>query len=258
MKIIPIKTKRLLKNPLAEIFKIAKKKLKNNDILVITSKIISLEYGGLVNLKDVVFSQKAKKLAKKYAVSAPFAELVIKESDKILGGVKRAILTLKSGILMANAGIDVSNVPENYVVKLPKNLEKIADQIHTYLLSSQRKSASSPRLSALGVVISDSVCLPLRLGTHHYALAISGFSGIIDERGKKDLFNKPMKITTHNLADELASAAGLVMGERSEKIPAVIIRGLPIKFTKLSAKKLTKELIINRRQDLFKKVIKLN
>lgn len=246
--VLPIKTKRLLKNPLKEIFKIAKKKLKNGDILVLTSKIVSLEYGGLIDLKNVVLSQEAQKLAKKYAVSPQFAELAIKESDAILGGVKGAILTLKSGILMANAGIDLSNLPQNYVVKLPKNIEKIADEIRRKIKRISGKK--------IGLIISDSVCLPLRLGTHHFALAISGFNGIIDERGKKDLYNKKMKITTHNIADEIASAAGLIMGERSAKIPAVIIRGLPVKFTNLSAKKLTKELIISRNNDLFKNILK--
>lgn len=248
MEIIPIKTKRLLKNPLTEIFKIAKNKIKNNDILVITSKIVSLEYNGLIDLASVVYSQKAQKLAKKYAISPQFAELVIKESDMILGGVKRAVLTLKSGVLMANAGIDVSNVPLNHAVKLPNNLEAISDEIRVKV---QRLTGKK-----IGVVISDSVCLPLRLGTHHYALAISGFNGIIDERNKKDLFQKPMKITTHNIADEIASVAGLIMGERNEKIPVVIVRGLSVKFTNLSAKKLTKELIINRRQDLFRNILK--
>lgn len=248
--VLPIKTRRLLKNPLKEIFKIAKKKLKNGDILVLTSKIVSLEYGGLINLNRVVFDKKAVKLAKKYAVSPQFAELVIKESTAILGGVKRAILTLKGGILMANAGIDASNVPLNYVAKLPRNIEDIADSIRDNLRLNLR-------LSALGVVISDSVCLPLRLGTHHFALAISGFNGIIDERGKKDLYNKKMKITTHNIADEIASAAGLIMGERSAKIPAVIIRGLAVKFTNTSAKKLTKQLIISRCNDIFKNIIRI-
>jgi coenzyme F420-0:L-glutamate ligase / coenzyme F420-1:gamma-L-glutamate ligase len=250
MEIIPIKTKRLLKNPLPEIFKIIKGKLSDGDIVALTSKIISLEHDGLINLRDVVSSPKAQKLAKKYAISPQFAELVIKESDEILGGVKRAILTLKNGILMANAGIDASNVPLNYVVKLPHNLEVIADEIRRTIKKITGKN--------IGVIISDSVCLPLRFGTHHYALAISGFFGIVDERGKKDLFQKPMKITTHNIADEIASAAGLIMGERSERIPAVIIRGLAVKFTNLSAKKLTKELIISRQGDLFRDVLKLN
>jgi len=66
-----------------------------------------------------------------------------------------------------------------------------------------------------------------------------------------------MRITTRNIADEIASVAGLVMGERNERIPAVIIRGLPVKFINLSARKLTKELIINRHQDLFKTVLKI-
>ncbi|MFN3301599.1 MAG: coenzyme F420-0:L-glutamate ligase [Patescibacteria group bacterium] len=250
MQIIPIKTKRLLKNPLKEIFKIAKKKLKNNDILVITSKIISLEYGGLIDLKSVDFSRKSEKLSKKYGIPQKFAQLVIKESDAILGGTKGAILTLKNGIFMANAGIDASNVPKNYLIKLPENIEEIADKIRQRIMKTIGKR--------IGLVINDSICLPLRLGTHHYALAISGFFGIIDERGKKDLFNKKMKITFHNLADEIASAAGLIMGERKEKIPAVIIRGLPVKFTNLSAKKLTKELIISRQRDLFKDIFKFN
>lgn len=249
MKIILIKTKRLLKNPLKEVLGIVKKKLKNKDILVITSKIISLEYGGLIKLSEVVFSQQAQKLANKYIISPQFAELIINESERVLGGVKGAVLTLKRGVLMANAGIDLSNVPKNYAVKLPKNIEKIADSIKTGLLNQS--------LSKLGLIINDSVCLPLRKGTHHYALAVSGFDGIIDERNKKDLFNKLMKITTHNIADEIASIAGLVMRERSEKISAVIVRGLSVKFSNLSSKNLTKQLIISRDQDLFKNVIKI-
>jgi coenzyme F420-0:L-glutamate ligase / coenzyme F420-1:gamma-L-glutamate ligase len=246
--VIPIKTKRLLKNPLTDVFKIIKGKLKNNDILILTSKIVSLECNGLVDVRKVVFSQQAIKLGKKYGISPQFAQLVINESDHVLGGVKRAVLTLKSGVLMANAGIDASNVPENYVVKLPKNLEKIADEIRLKIKRTIGKN--------IGLIISDSVCLPLRLGTHHYALAISGFNGIIDERNKKDLYHKSMKITTHNVADEIASTAGLIMGERDERIPAVIIRGLPVKFINVSAKKLTKELLISRHQDLFKNILK--
>ena len=248
--VIPIKTKRLLKNPLTDILIIIKGKLKNKDILVLTSKIVSLEYNGLIDLRKIVFNKEAIKLGKKYTISPQFAQLVINESDQVLGGVKRAVLTLKSGILMANAGIDVSNVPENYVVKLPNNLEQIADEIRLKIKRITGKN--------IGLVVIDSVCLPLRLGTHHYALAISGFNGIIDERNKKDLYHKPMKITTHNIADEIASMAGLIMGERNKRIPAVIIRGLPVKFTNLFAKKLTKELIINRRQDLFREVLRLN
>jgi len=248
MEIIPIRTKRLLKDPLSEVFNILRKKIKKGDILVITSKIISLQFAGLIDLKKVIYSQKAEKLGKKYNLPSQFAQLILDESDEILGGVEKAILTLKNGILMANAGIDASNVPVNHVVKLPEQLEKIADKLRLKIIKQTRKK--------IGLVISDSVCLPLRLGTHHYALAISGFYGIVDERGKKDLYQKPMKITTHNLADEITSAAGLMMGERKEMTPVVIIRGLPVKFSNLSSEKLTKELIISRRRDLFKEVLK--
>lgn len=248
--IIPIKTKILKRGDFENLLKIIGKKIRNKDILVITSKIISLEYNGLINLKKIVFGQKAYKLAKKYGLLPPFVQLVMKESDKILGGVKGAILTLKKGVLMANAGLDRSNVPKNYVIRIPKNLEEIAENIRLNLCSKLG-------LLKLGVVINDSVCLPLRRGTHHFALAISGFFGIIDERGKKDLFNKKMMITTRNIADEIASLAGLIMGERKEKIPAVIIRGLPVKFTNLPAGKLTKQLIISRQEDLFKNILKI-
>ena len=249
MEIIPIKTKKLLKNPLAEIFKIIKNKLRNGDVLVITSKIISYQENQLKELKKIKASKKAIKLAKKYSISLQLAELIIQEADKILGGVKNVVLTLKNGILMANAGIDLSNVPEGWVALLPKNIEASADKLKKKIKKISGKN--------VGVIISDSVCLPLRRGTHHFALAISGFKGIIDERGKKDLFGKKMRLTTRNIADEIASAAGLIMGERNEKIPVVIIRGFPIKFSNLSAKKLTKKLIILRNQDLFKNILRI-
>lgn len=244
MEIIPIKTGLLKIKPFSQLMHLIKGKIKNGDILVMTSKIIALEQGRMVKLSTVKASKKAKKLAKEFSLKPEIAELIIQEADKILGGVKKAVLTFKNGILIANAGIDESNVPKGYAILWPKNPEKEAEKI--------RKKINK----RIGVVIIDSTCAPLRKGTRGLALAIAGFFGIIDERGKKDLFGKKMRITTRNIADQIAAAASLVMGERNERIPVVIMRGLKVKFTDQTAKKLTKELLMERKKDLFKDILK--
>jgi len=233
MELFPIKTpiiksKDNLVNILINSMKKTGIKLKNRDILVVSSKVVALSEGRIINYKNVKPSEKAISLAKEYDLEPGFAELVLQEADKIFGGVKRAILTMKNNILIANAGIDHSNVPKDHAILWPKNPSTSADNI--------RKEFKKRLNVNIGVVISDSHCSPLRTGTTGFALATSGFDAVIDERGKQDLFGNKMRITQRAVADELASAAIVIMGETNERIPAVLIKDAPIKLTNQPSK----------------------
>ncbi len=98
--------------------------LENNDVLAMTSKIVSYSQGRVVKLSEVTSSERAKKLAKKYSLEPEFAELLLQEAERLYGGVEKAILTLKDNILTANAGIDNKNAPLGSVVLWPENLKE--------------------------------------------------------------------------------------------------------------------------------------
>jgi coenzyme F420-0:L-glutamate ligase len=197
-------------------------KLEDNDILAVTSKIIAYAEGRLVKLSDVKPSDQAKELAQKFSLQSEFAELILREADKIYGGVEKAVLTLKNGILTANAGIDNKNAPEGFAVLWPNNAEKWALRIREEI---KRKTGRK-----VAVLIVDSGLIPLRMGTVGLALAVAGFKPIKDCRGEKDIYGKPLLITRHAIADSLASAAHLLMGEAAEKTPIVLIKDAPVDF----------------------------
>jgi len=226
MQLFPIKTPIIQSNDnLIEILISSIKELepRDGDILVVSSKVIALTEGRIVNYKRVKPSEKAKSLAKQYDLEPGFVELVLQEADKVFGGVKCAILTMKDNMFIANAGVDHSNAPEDHAILWPKNPSLSADNI--------RKEFKERLNVSIGVIISDSRCSPLRTGTTGFALATSGLDAIIDERGKPDLFGKTMRITQRAVADGLASAAVVVMGETNEQTPAVLIRNADIRLT---------------------------
>jgi len=196
--------------------------LEDNDILAVTSKIIAYAEGRVVKLSDVKPSDKAKELANQFSLKLEFAELILREADKIYGGVEKAVLTLKNGVLTANAGIDNKNAPLDYVVLWPNNPQKWAIKIREEI-----KSRTSKKVA---VLIIDSGLVPLRMGTSGLALAVVGFKPVRDCRGKKDIHGKPLVITRHAIADDLASAAHLLMGEVAEKTPVVLIKDAPVDF----------------------------
>ena len=196
--------------------------LEDGDVLALSSKIVSYAEGRVVELSDIKPSEEAKKLAKKFLLKPEFAELVLQEADKIYGGAERAVLTLKNGVLTANAGIDNKNAPVGSVALWPKNAKEWAKRIREEITHRTSKH--------IAVLIVDSGLVPLRLGTNGLALAVAGFKPVIDLRGKKDIFGKPLAITRHAVADDLASAAHLLMGEVAEKTPIVLIKDAPVVF----------------------------
>jgi coenzyme F420-0:L-glutamate ligase len=197
-------------------------KLENGDVLAFSSKIIAVAEGRIMKLKDVKPSEEAKRLSKQFSLQPEFAELVLRETDRVCGGVEKAILTLTEGILAPNAGIDNKNAPEGYVVLWPSDSEKSAETIWEELKRQTGK--------CVAVLIVDSSLAPMRIGTTGLALAVAGFKPVNDTRGKKDIYGKPLLITRHAVADDLASAAHLLMGEAAERTPIVLIKNAPIEF----------------------------
>jgi coenzyme F420-0:L-glutamate ligase len=198
--------------------------LENNDILAFTSKIVAYAEGRLVKLAEVKPSESANQLARKFSMQPEFAELILREADKIYGGVEKAVLTLNNGILTANAGIDNKNAPPGFAVLWPLNPREWARKTRGEV---KRKTGKK-----IGVLIVDSSLVPLRIGTSGLALAVAGFKPIKDTRGERDLYGKPLIITRHAVADDLASAAHLLMGEAAEKTPIVLIKDAPVDFDK--------------------------
>jgi len=196
--------------------------LEDNDVLVIATKVVSIVEGRTVSVNRVKVSKQAHILARKYDLEPGCAELAKRESQRIYGGVTRALLTLKNNILVANAGIDHSNVPEGNLVLWPKNAQRSAEEIRVRLFETTGKE--------VGVAIVDSRTTPLRMGTVGVALAVAGFRPVKDYRKRRDLFGNAMLITRQAVADDLVSAAHLIMGETDESIPVVLVRGAPVDF----------------------------
>ncbi len=197
-------------------------KLEDNDVLALASKIVSYSQGRIVKLGDVKPSEKAKKLARKHSLEPEFAELVLREAEKVYGGVEKAILTLKDNIITANAGIDNKNAPVGSAVLWPRDL---VEWLKNFRDEINRKTARR-----IAVVVVDSGLIPLRIGTVGLALATAGFNPIREWRGKGDLYGRPIMITRHAVADDLASAAHLLIGEAAEKTPIVLIKNAPVDF----------------------------
>jgi coenzyme F420-0:L-glutamate ligase/coenzyme F420-1:gamma-L-glutamate ligase len=228
--------------------------LQNNDILVLAQKIVSKSEGRAVNLATVAPSQQAIELAQKAEKDARVMELMLQESNEVLRvRVGTIIVEHKLGFVCANAGIDHSNVasphPEGegpgasakeYVLLLPENPDQSARNIREQI---KQKTGIN-----IGVMIIDSHGRAWRNGTVGICIGLSGLPALIDERGWKDLFGYTLKITVVGVADELAAAASLVMGQAAEGIPAVHVRGFPYPLGEGSLK----ELIRPKAQDMFR------
>ena len=196
--------------------------LEDGDVLVLAESAVATWEGRVVKLSDVVPGTLAMKLARKYDKDPREMQLIIRESDHIMGGIPGVVLTIKDGFLYPNAGIDHSNAPSGHVVLFPEDPQRSASIIKTKLNEIYN--------TKIGIIIGDSRTHPLRLGCVGVALACEGLIPVEDARGQKDLYGKTLEITRKAVADNLTSAAQIVMGEGDEGIPAVIIRGAPVKL----------------------------
>jgi coenzyme F420-0:L-glutamate ligase len=231
VQILPLKTRILKPNlelgkTLEDAFLTNKCELKEKDVLVLSSKVVALSEGRLVDLSTIKPSAKAIKLNRTFYGKGKedprVTELILREADKVFPG--KMFLTLKGGVLIPSAGIDKSNVPDGFVILWPKDSWKSARTIRKQLCKKFK-------LKKLGVIICDSRCQPMRWGVIGVAISWAGIEGVEDARGTKDIFKKPLKVTKKAVADNLTSAALVVMGEAAEKVPFVLIKNAPVKFT---------------------------
>ena len=219
--------------------------LLEDDILVIAQKIVSKSEGRYKKISDVVPSEKAKLLAASSGKDPRLVELIQKESNKIVRYRKGVIVTEnRQGVVMANSGIDRSNVEKDgnseQVLLLPVNPDKSAANI--------RKGLHQKTNVNVAVIINDSLGRAWRNGTIGTALGVSGLPSLLDLKGVPDLFGKPLSVTEEAIADEFSSAASILQGQAAEGRPVVLIRGYISSSTSSSAS----SLIRNKEKDLFK------
>lgn len=212
-----------------------KAELKQNDILIIASKIISTVEGGRIKISNIdEVRDEALHLGKIAHLDPRFVEIVFREADEVIGAVPGAVLAIKNGIMQANAGVDNSNSGgSEFLITLPNNPIKSAYEI--------RKEIEKRLQITIGVIISDSKTHPLRRGTSGFALGVSGFIPVIDDRGSSDIFSREMKITSRAVADNLVCGAEILMGESNEMVPVVIARG----YEEISFQDTKNEIILN-------------
>jgi coenzyme F420-0:L-glutamate ligase len=228
MQISPIKTRIFRENEnLLDFIQKYLKKIPENSILVVTSKIVALSEGRTV-LIDPTLSREEMR-----------TKVINAESGYVLR-TKHTWLTIKDGMVMASAGIDESNA-DGKIVLLPKDSFYSAEII-------RRKLLKIFKLKNLGVLITDSRLLPLRAGVVGVALGYAGFKGIRDYRGTPDLFGRILELSRTDVADSLATAAVLEMGEGKERQPLALITKAPIKFV---SKVNRKELYIDPKEDIY-------
>lgn len=217
--------------------------LEDNDIFVLAQKVVSKAEGRMANLAAVIPSPHAIELAAQIEKDTRLVELILQESNSVVRTRPGTIVVEhKLGFICANAGIDHSNVTgeDEYVLLLPENPDQSASKIRAKIESKTNKK--------IGVMIIDSHGRAWRIGTEGVCIGLSGIPGVIDERGWKDLFDYTLRITVVGVADELAAAASLVMGQASEGTPIIHVRGFPYPLREGSLK----ELIRPKEQDLFR------
>lgn len=231
---------------IADVIKHAEMNLADGDILVIAQKIISKSEDRFVNLNDISPSERALELAQHVDKDARLIELVIEESKSILRFRSGTIIVEhRLGFVCANAGIDHSNVrkdndSDEWVLLLPENPDRSADGI--------RRSLEKWSNKRIGVMVIDSHGRAWRLGTVGVAIGISGIPGIEDLRGDADMFGRTLRVTQVGVADELAAAASLMMGQAAEGTPVVHVRGFPYPLREGSLQ----ELLRPEEEDLFR------
>ena len=219
--------------------------LLDGDILVIAQKIISKSEDRLINLNSVTPSEKAYEIAAISEKNPRLIELILQESNRIIRIRPGTIIVEhRLGFICANAGIDHSNVSNDnkneYVLLLPENPDKSANVIRNYFEINNTKR--------IGVLIIDSHGRAWRLGVVGTTIGLSGLPGLVDMRGKPDLFGGTLRTTQIGAADELAGAASLIMGQGNEGIPVIHARGFPYTLRGSSLQ----EIIRPIKKDLFR------
>jgi len=219
--------------------------LSDGDVIVIAQKILSKAEGRIVRLDSVSPSAKAQSLAKKTGKDPRLVELILRESTEVVRYRKDVLIVAhRLGFVMANAGIDHSNVEQgaedDTALLLPENPDATCAQL--------RKAIKTLTGADVAVIINDSHGRAFRNGTVGVAIGVSGLPALVDLRGDADLYRRRLQSTDVAIADEIASAASLLMGQADEGRPIVVAHGIPMKRRDGSAA----ELIRAKTLDLFR------
>ncbi|MDR6951821.1 coenzyme F420-0:L-glutamate ligase/coenzyme F420-1:gamma-L-glutamate ligase [Ancylobacter sp. 3268] len=192
------------------------------DVVVLAQKVVSKAEGRLVRLAEVTPSARATALAQEVRKDARLVELILSESVRVVRTRPDVLIVEhRLGLVMANAGIDQSNIRHDggeAALLLPLDPDASADRLRAAI---ERRTGVAP-----GVVINDSFGRPWRRGTTGIAIGAAGLPSMIDRRGETDLFGRTLRATMIAHADEIAAAASLVMGQSTEATPVVLVRGL--------------------------------
>lgn len=195
------------------------------DVIVIAQKIVSKSEGRMRRLSEVTASDEAVRLAA-HLVARPdprMVQVVLDESVRVLRSERVLITETRHGYICANSGVDHSNVPDPDVVTLlPEDPDSTAERLSTRL----REMTGA----AVGVIVSDTFGRPWRLGIVNVALGVAGLPALMDLRRSRDDAGKELHATVLAVADEVAAAAGLVMG-KTRRTPVVVVRGLELEGT---------------------------
>ena len=218
--------------------------LEDDDIIVIAQKVVSKSENRYKNLLEINPSKQATNLALSLNRDPAFIQLILNESNEIISTDKNVIIVEhKLGFININAGIDRSNIPENknLVLLLPEDPSSSSQKIYEDISSKIKKNIS--------VIITDSMTRPYRSGVMNFALASTNIQSLIDLKGEKDIYGNILQATEIAIADELAAASGLLMGQGNDGMPIVIIRGFDRKhYLKNDAF----NLIVKKEDDLYR------
>jgi coenzyme F420-0:L-glutamate ligase len=238
MKFIKVKT-RVMRPPKDDIYQVIDQslpKLREGDILVITSKVLAIHQGRCVKIRDGSDQEKNR--------------LIMTEAERFIPSKKTAYghvhLTIKNHTFIADAGIDKSN-GNGYYILWPRNLQKLIREIRQYLKKRFK-------LKKLGVIVVDSHLIPMRAGIVGIAVGFYGLHPLIDYRGQPDIFGRKLEVTRSNIVDSLAAISVLLMGEGNEQTPILIIRSA--NFIRFTDKNTYKQLIFPLAEDIFYPILK--
>lgn len=236
MNFIKVKTRPLLP-PKDNIYGVLYKhlpKLKEGDVVFITSKILAIHQGRCVKIGPKINKDK----------------LIIHEADRYIPRSKSPgnfLLTIKDYTLIPSAGIDESNANGHYIL-WPKNTVKLLKEICQYLKKRHK-------IKKLAIIATDSHTTPLRWGVTGISTGFFGMKPLYDYRGKKDIFGRKLKFTKTNIVDALSATAVLLMGEGSEQTPIIIARGLD--FIKFTNKDRYKDIVVDPEEDIYSPLLKV-
>ncbi|MFA6039229.1 MAG: coenzyme F420-0:L-glutamate ligase [Candidatus Peribacteraceae bacterium] len=256
MQLIPIHTPVLKRGDDIAAILAQSERIRPGDIVVVSSKAVATVEGAATDLGARSPSPDAERYAKTTGRTAPFMQAVLDETARLNGSVRGtcpgALLTEVTPqgfphgtILTANAGMDQSNIEDGFAIGWPRDpvasARKLKEHLEALITPTSSASSESSDSSdssqhnpqpppALAVILTDSACRPRRWGVTAFALVSAGLDPLLPQKGARDLFDKELRITTEAVADQLATAANMVMGNAGQRIPAVIIRdhGYPL------------------------------